>query len=143
MQAEEAVKIEHGLARNVDAGPHRVILRLAIRHHNIQTVGRPTLEDHHQALGARTRLSRTHCGASKKTRHGRRPDDRKRTVAKKNPTCNGHKNSSQLLATSVSKHLKAKTKGLAGSYLQLSPLKLQRAQQQSRNRAHIRRTRCV
>src|SRR5271169_1186596 len=123
MQSKESVKIEHRLARNVDARTHRVILRLAIRHHNIQTVGRPALEDDDQALGARTWFSRAHSGASKKTRHSRRPNDSQRTVAKKNPTCNGHKT--------------------APGGQHLSSLKLRRTQQQPRNRAYIRRTRRI
>ena len=91
MQAEEAIEIDYGLARNVDAGPHRVILRLGVRHHDIQTVGGAALKDHDQPLGARARLSRAHSGASEKTRHRGRADDGKRAVAKKYATSDGHK----------------------------------------------------
>jgi hypothetical protein len=52
MQAEEAVEIEHRLARNVDGGPHGVILRLGVRDDDVQSVGRAALEDDDQALGA-------------------------------------------------------------------------------------------
>ena len=91
MQAKESVKIKHSLARNVDAGPHGVILRIAVRHHNIQTVGSPTLEDHDQPLGAQARLSRAQGRTRKKTRHRSRTGNGKRTVANKNATSNSHK----------------------------------------------------
>ncbi len=52
MQAEEAVEIEHGLARNIDAGPHGVVLRLAVRNHDVQAVGRAALKNYDQTLVA-------------------------------------------------------------------------------------------
>ena len=55
MQAEEAVQIKHRAARNIDGRPHGVIGLLAVRHHDIQTVGRASLEDDHQPLVARAR----------------------------------------------------------------------------------------
>src|SRR5580700_853699 len=91
MQPEKSIKIEHSLARNIDARPHGVILRFAIRHHNIQTISRAALEDNDQPLGACTRLGRTHGSASQKARHRRRANHGKRAVAKKNSTSNGHK----------------------------------------------------
>src|ERR1022692_1096372 len=91
MQPKESIKIEHSLARNVDARPHGVILRLGMRNHDVQTVGRAALEDHNQPLVARTRLSRTPCGASKKTWHRRGADDSESAVTKKDATSNGHK----------------------------------------------------
>jgi uncharacterized protein YaiL (DUF2058 family) len=62
-----------------------------MRHNNVKTVGRATLEDNHQPLGPHTGLSRAHGCTSKKAWHRRRTHDRKRTVAKKNATRNRHK----------------------------------------------------
>ena len=90
MQPEESIEIKHSLARNIDAGPHRVILRFTVRHHNVQPIGRPALKNHDQPLGARTGLRRAHGRTSQKARHRRRPDDGQRAVAKKNATGNGH-----------------------------------------------------
>ena len=90
MQPEESIQIKHGLAWNIYARPHRVILRLTVRHHNVQPVGRPALKNHDQPLGAGTRLSRAHGCTSEKAGYRRRADDGERTVAKKNPTSNGH-----------------------------------------------------
>ena len=50
MQAEEAVEVDDLLARNVDAGPHRVIGTLGVGHDDVEAVGRAALEDHDQAL---------------------------------------------------------------------------------------------
>ena len=90
MQPEESIEIKHRFARNVDARPHGVILRFAIRHHDVQAVGCAALEDHDQALIAHARLS-TYGGASEKTRHRRRADDGERAVTKKDATTNCHK----------------------------------------------------
>ena len=91
MQAEESVKIEHGLARNINARPHGVILLLAVRHHDVQTVSRAALKNYDQPLGADARLSRAHGGTSKEARHCCGSDDGKRAVAKKDATRNSHK----------------------------------------------------
>src|SRR5271165_1244757 len=91
MQAEETIEINYRPSRNVDAGSHRVILGLGVRHHNIQTVRGAALKDHNQALGSRARRSRAHSGASEKTRHSGRADDSECAVAKKYATCDGHK----------------------------------------------------
>ena len=45
MQAEEPVEVDHRLARNVDAGPHGVILRLGVRNNDIQAIGRTALKN--------------------------------------------------------------------------------------------------
>ena len=89
MQSKEAVEIDHRLARNVDAGPHRVILRLGVRHDDVQSIGRTALEDHDQALGAARRFDSAESSARQKARHGRRADDGKRAVAKKYATSDG------------------------------------------------------
>ena len=43
MQAEEAVEVEDVLARDVYAGPHRVVRALAVRHDDVEAVGRTTI----------------------------------------------------------------------------------------------------
>src|SRR5580700_3375745 len=100
MQAEESIEINHGLAWNVDAGPHGVILRLGVGNNNIQPVGRATLEDHDQALAACARFSRAPRGASQKTWHCGRSDDGECAVTKKNASSDRHKKNSWLLAFS-------------------------------------------
>ena len=50
MQAEEAVEIDHRIARNIDAGPHGVITLLAVRHHDIQSISRAALENDDKRL---------------------------------------------------------------------------------------------
>ncbi len=90
MQPEESIEIKHSLARNIDAGPHRAILRFTVRHHNVQPVRRPALKNHDQPPGARTRLTRAHGRASQKARHRSRAHHGQRAIAKKNATSNGH-----------------------------------------------------
>jgi hypothetical protein len=92
MQAEEAIEIEHSLARNIDAGPHGVVLRLGVRYHDIQPIGRTPLKNHDQAPGARPRRSRAHRGASQKAWHGGGTDHGECAVTKKDATCDGHRN---------------------------------------------------
>ena len=53
MQSEEAVEVNHRVARNIDRRPHGVVGRLAVRDHDIQSVRRAALEDDHQPLVAR------------------------------------------------------------------------------------------
>ena len=53
MQSEEAVEINYRVARNIDRRPHGVICRLAMRDHDIQSVGRAPLEDDHEPLVSR------------------------------------------------------------------------------------------
>src|SRR5579863_10123733 len=100
MQPEESVQIKHRLARNIDARPHRVILRLAVRDHDVQTIGRAALEDDDQAFRARARaaLRRAESGTREKAGHCCGANHGKAAVAKKNATSNGHKK--QLLAAS-------------------------------------------
>src|SRR5277367_295150 len=93
MQAEEAIQIDDRLTRNIDARPHRVILRLGVGHHNVQAVGRSPLENHDQALGARPGLRSAPRGASQKAWHGRRADNGECAIAKKYATSDGHKKS--------------------------------------------------
>src|SRR5215467_771473 len=50
MQAEESVEIDHILARNIDARPHGVILFLAVRDDDVESVGCAALEDDDQAF---------------------------------------------------------------------------------------------
>ena len=52
METEESVQVDHFLARNIDAGAHRIVLRFAMRDHNIQTIGGAALENDNQPLVA-------------------------------------------------------------------------------------------
>ena len=90
MQSEESVEIDHRLSRNVDAGPHRVILRFGMRYNDVQSIGGATLENHDEPLGATAILNRTKGRSGKKAWNGGRPDDGEGAVAKKNAACNGH-----------------------------------------------------
>ncbi len=82
MQSEQAVEIEHRLARNVDAGAHRVVLRFGVRDDDVQPIGGAALKDHDQALRAATAFDSAKGGASQKTRHGGGADYGERAVAK-------------------------------------------------------------
>src|SRR4051795_3172281 len=66
MQSERTVEINHRITRNIDGWPHRIIGRLTMRDHNIQSVRRAALEDHHQPLVTDCGLSRRVRGASQK-----------------------------------------------------------------------------
>jgi hypothetical protein len=50
MQAEEAIEIDDGVPRDVDAGTHRVVRAFAVGDHDVQAVGGATLEDDDEAL---------------------------------------------------------------------------------------------
>src|SRR5271169_1254974 len=91
MQSEPAVEIEHRLAGNVDAGPHRVVLRLGVRDNDVQPIGGAALKDHDQALRAATVFDGAKSGASQKTRNGRRADHGHSAVAKEYAASDGHK----------------------------------------------------
>ena len=70
-----------------------------MRDHDIQTIGRPSLEDDHQALIARARSDSRKGRARKKCRDGSCSHNRQRAVAKKN-SARKHEDSSWLLASS-------------------------------------------
>src|ERR1700751_4884092 len=91
MQAEEAVEIEHVFPWDVDAGPHRVIGTLSVRHHDVQTVGRTALENDDETLGTRGGLGGAEGRASQKTRNGSCANDGQSAIAKKYATCDGHR----------------------------------------------------
>src|SRR5439155_121947 len=62
MQPEKTIEIDRRILRiadrwprNRDGGPHLVIALLAVRHHDIQTVGCAALEDGHENLAAPAR----------------------------------------------------------------------------------------
>ena len=88
MQSEESVEIDHRAARNIDGRPHGVIGRLAMRHDDIQSVGRAALEDHDQALVSRAGFDSRKSGARQKRRDRRGADNCERAVAKKNSARN-------------------------------------------------------
>src|SRR5579862_5229706 len=86
MKAEEAVEVENVFARNADAGPHRVILRLGVRHDDVKPIGGAALKNHDQPFGACARRRRTEGGASQKSGYRCRSDDGERAVTKKDAT---------------------------------------------------------
>src|SRR5450631_2107914 len=94
MQPEEAVEIDHRLARNIDAGPHGVVLRFGVRDNDVQAVSGAALKNDDEALGAPAILYCAKGRASEKAWYRRRPDDGERAVAKEDATRNGHENSS-------------------------------------------------
>jgi hypothetical protein len=98
MQAEEAVEIEHRFPRDIDARPHGLVLRLGVRHDNIQTVGGAALKNYDEALGARAGLSRAKRGASQKAGHRRGSDHGEGAIAKKYATSDWHKKSLSALS---------------------------------------------
>src|SRR5581483_1980025 len=97
MQAEESVEIENRFLRDVDAGPHGVILRLPMRHHDVQPVRGAALKNYNQALGSPAILNGSERRPFEKTRQRCRADHGQCTVTKKNPTSDGHR---KLLASS-------------------------------------------
>src|SRR6202158_3064112 len=90
MQPEKAIQIEHRLAWDVDAGPHRVILRFAVRDNDVQSIRSAALKNHDETLIARPGVGRAKGRACEKTRHRRRADDGKRAIANENATRDGH-----------------------------------------------------
>ena len=63
MQPKETVQIEHRFLRNIDRWPHRVVRRLAVRHNNVQTIGRAALKDHDQPFRRARPDQRRHSAA--------------------------------------------------------------------------------
>src|SRR5215510_10737306 len=94
MQSEETVKIEHLVARNIDARPHRVIGTLAMGYDDVEPIRRAALKNHHQPLELGPRFGGTEHSASQETRDRSRTDHSQGTVAKKYAACDGHHNSS-------------------------------------------------
>src|ERR1700719_706641 len=107
MQPEETIQIEHRLAWDVDAGPHGVLLRFAVRDDDAQPIRSAALKNDDQTLVAHPGVSRAESRACKKTRHRRRADDGQRAITNENTTCDGH-DELQLSALS-SQPVKSKT----------------------------------
>ena len=63
METEEAVEVEHRLARNVDAGPHRVILRLGMRDDDVQSIGGAPLKNDDETFVGRAGIVGAKSGA--------------------------------------------------------------------------------
>src|SRR5437764_15478778 len=61
MQAKETIQIDSALAapwtRNRDAGAHGIVSLLAMRNHNVQSIGCSALKQHHQTLFPRSHTS--------------------------------------------------------------------------------------
>ena len=82
MQAKKAVEIEDFAVRNIDAGPHGVVLRLGMWNDDVESVGGSTLENYNEAFGAGAAFHCTECSSSQKAGNGSSTDDCQRTVAK-------------------------------------------------------------
>src|ERR1700685_4734088 len=100
MQSEEAVEIDHRLARNIDAGAHGVIWRVGVGNHNVESIGRTALKDHDQAFVVGPWRDRAKRGASQKCGHRGCADQRQCAIPQKYSARKRHKNSSWLLASS-------------------------------------------
>ena len=99
MQAEEAVEVEHFFARDVDAGAHRVVGPLAVRHDDVQPVRGAALEDDDQALGCLPGSTDAEGGPRQKTWNCRRTDNGQRAIAKKYAASDGIMIDSELSAS--------------------------------------------
>src|SRR5215831_10225610 len=86
MEAKESVEIDYVLAWNVNARPHRVILFLAVRDDDVESVGCAALKDNHQALGASSAFDGAERSARQEARHGRCADYGESAVAKEHAT---------------------------------------------------------
>src|SRR5208282_6513163 len=145
MQSEKTVEVKHRLPGDVNRRPHRVVTRLAVRHNDVQSVGRTALENDDQALGANPGVSGPKGRARQKARQRGRANYSQRTVAKKNPSSDGHREPAfrySLFAFSGPIHNlrpEADSQERTANDEQLSPLKLRRPQNQSRNCRHIGR----
>src|ERR1700733_2203381 len=93
MQSKKSIEIEHRLLWNIDAWPHGIVLRLGVRHYDVQSVGGAALKNDHQPLGACSGLSSPESRARQKTGYRRRADNGKRAIAKKNTARNRHHHS--------------------------------------------------
>src|SRR6266700_3583805 len=100
MQPEESIEVEHRLARDIDAGPHGIILRLGIRDDDVEPIRGTALKNYDQPLTAPSSLDGTVRSAGQKARHGGSADDGERAVAQKDATRDGHEKGSWLLAFS-------------------------------------------
>src|ERR1700739_1177288 len=90
MQSEESVQVENVFTRNVDRRTHRIVSALTMRHHNVQAIRRPALEDNDQPPGARAGLDGTVRSSRQKAWHRGRPHDRQSAIAKKYATSDAH-----------------------------------------------------
>ncbi len=86
MQAEEAIEIEHRFLGNIDAGSHGVVLRLAVRDDDVESIGGAALEDHDQALGTVAILCGSENRASQETRDRGGADDGEGAISEEDAT---------------------------------------------------------
>src|ERR1051325_10066301 len=90
MQAKKAVKINHTLPRDGDAGAHVVIRLLAVRNDNIQPISGAALEEHDQPFCARSSgLSGIHRARKKAWNHAGAHNGQ-RAVLEENSAGNRH-----------------------------------------------------
>ena len=90
MQSEEPVQVEDVVARNVDAGTHRVISALAMRHDNVQAIRSPALKNYDQPLGARAKFDRPKRSTCQKAWHSGRAHNCQSAIANEYATSDGH-----------------------------------------------------
>src|SRR6185312_1799981 len=97
MQAKEAVEIDDRLGSvartwNGDARAHSVIRLLAMRHHDVQPIGRTTLKEHNKTFIARagSRFRRINC-ARKKAGNNTGSNKSQRAILQKNSASYGHR----------------------------------------------------
>ena len=82
MQPKEPIQIDHRVLRNPNIRPVLVVRRLPIRHHHIQPIRRPALEDDNEPLALRSRSLRHHT-PRQESRNRRRPNDSHRPAPHK------------------------------------------------------------
>src|SRR5450432_1339470 len=93
MQAEKSIQVDHSTTRNVDGRTHGVIGLLAMWHHDIQSVGRASLEDDHKPLVVRASFDGREGCTGKKSGDRRRTHNRHRAIAKKYSASDRHRTS--------------------------------------------------
>src|ERR1700677_2335123 len=91
MKAEEPVEVENRILRNGDAGTHFVVVLLAVRHDNVESVGCSSLEDDHEPLAwCETGCCLGQNRADQKTWDGRCTGNGVRAIAQEKSTVGLH-----------------------------------------------------
>src|SRR3974390_47443 len=90
MQSEEAIKIDDLVARNIDAGPHRIVRLLVIWHDDVEPVGRAALKQDPEPLVPACRLDRAQRSARQKARNRSGTNNGQCAITKKNSARDRH-----------------------------------------------------
>jgi hypothetical protein len=91
MQSEEAVEIKHARAWDIDRRAHGVIRGLAMRYHDVESIGCAALEDHDKTPGVRpASRGSSENGARNKRRQHRRSNNGQCSVLKEYSASYGH-----------------------------------------------------